>query len=212
MKIPLGNRLKKRLHVEIAYLQDEVVEIIYRIVPEAVLHGGTAIWRCYNGNRFSEDLDFYFEDRDFKEKFSKEAEKHSLSLLKYKTTENNIFSKVSNGTATISVEIALRSVENPVVKIFEKTDGSMIDVLTLDPDRLIVEKINAFLNRKLVRDFYDIYHLAKYVKNKSILREWMEKIEEAGEPVDKENLKNIVYSGAIPSFEQMLKYLKEVSE
>ena len=60
MRIPLANKLKKRLHSETAFLQDEVIDIVYGLEPNAVLHGGTAIWRCYQGNRFSEDLDFYF--------------------------------------------------------------------------------------------------------------------------------------------------------
>ncbi|MFH1246948.1 MAG: nucleotidyl transferase AbiEii/AbiGii toxin family protein, partial [Candidatus Micrarchaeota archaeon] len=58
MNFPLANKLKKRLHLETATLQDEVVDLIYSI-SSPVLHGGTAIWRCYAGNRFSEDLDFY---------------------------------------------------------------------------------------------------------------------------------------------------------
>ncbi|MEM1546291.1 MAG: nucleotidyl transferase AbiEii/AbiGii toxin family protein [Candidatus Methanomethylicia archaeon] len=32
---------------------------IYNSFPEAVIHGGTAIWRCYGSNRFSEDVDVY---------------------------------------------------------------------------------------------------------------------------------------------------------
>ena len=28
-------------------------------MPNAILHGGTAIWRIYSGKRFSEDLDLY---------------------------------------------------------------------------------------------------------------------------------------------------------
>jgi len=59
VKIPLEKRLKKRMDVEIAFLQDEVVEILYAIESRLVLHGGTAVWRCYGGNRLSEDLDFY---------------------------------------------------------------------------------------------------------------------------------------------------------
>ena len=59
MKLPLFNRLKKRQHRELALLQDEITDIVYRISDEAVLHGGTAIWRCYGGNRFSEDIDIY---------------------------------------------------------------------------------------------------------------------------------------------------------
>ena len=57
--IPLNLRLKKKTEKEIAYAQDVILGEIYKFFPNAVLHGGTAIWRCYNGRRFSEDLDFY---------------------------------------------------------------------------------------------------------------------------------------------------------
>ena len=58
-RIPLGLRLKKEGHRKIAVAQDILVKEIYKHFNSAVFHGGTAIWRCYNGVRFSEDLDFY---------------------------------------------------------------------------------------------------------------------------------------------------------
>ncbi|MBU3958073.1 MAG: nucleotidyl transferase AbiEii/AbiGii toxin family protein, partial [Nanoarchaeota archaeon] len=76
MQIPLQLKLKKKSHREIARLQDVVVDMMYRIFPKAVLHGGTAIWRCYKGNRFSEDIDVYIEkDADRIEIFFRELEK-----------------------------------------------------------------------------------------------------------------------------------------
>jgi len=53
-KIPLHLKLKRKSHKDIARLQDIVIDVLYKIFPNAILHGGTAIWRCYNGNRFSE--------------------------------------------------------------------------------------------------------------------------------------------------------------
>ncbi|MHB1812966.1 MAG: nucleotidyl transferase AbiEii/AbiGii toxin family protein [Thermoplasmataceae archaeon] len=59
MKIPIANQLKKRQQVEIASLQDELISLMYAVSDDLILHGGTAIWRCFSGKRFSEDLDFY---------------------------------------------------------------------------------------------------------------------------------------------------------
>ncbi|MDG7039172.1 MAG: nucleotidyl transferase AbiEii/AbiGii toxin family protein [Nitrososphaerota archaeon] len=59
----LYKKMRKRTQTELAYAQDIVVEKIYDYLPEVVLHGGTLIWRCYAGNRFSEDLDFYAASR-----------------------------------------------------------------------------------------------------------------------------------------------------
>ena len=60
MKIPLQAKLRREIHRKVAYAQDLVVKEVYAVFDKAVLHGGTAIWRCYDGKRFSEDLDFYF--------------------------------------------------------------------------------------------------------------------------------------------------------
>ena len=84
MAIVLFNRLKKKLHREIALLQDELIDIIYSIEPNAVLHGGTAIWRCFQGNRFSEDLDFYLTpSKNFKETFFNACKARYLTLLMF---------------------------------------------------------------------------------------------------------------------------------
>ena len=42
------SRLKKAKYKDIARVQDIVIEELYKIFDRAVLHGGTAIWRCYN--------------------------------------------------------------------------------------------------------------------------------------------------------------------
>ena len=59
IKIPLILKLKRAQQKEIAKAQDIIVNTLYEVFENAVLHGGTSIWRCYNGNRFSEDVDVY---------------------------------------------------------------------------------------------------------------------------------------------------------
>ncbi len=51
MKILLALRLKKD-HREIALMQDEVARSVYNILEKAVLHLGTAIWRCFSETDF----------------------------------------------------------------------------------------------------------------------------------------------------------------
>ena len=58
-EIPLILRLKRTNHKRIAEAQDLIIKELYGVFDKAVLHGGTALWRCYNGNRFSEDIDVY---------------------------------------------------------------------------------------------------------------------------------------------------------
>lgn len=214
MKIPLFKRLRKRLHRDLALLQDEVVDIVYGISQDAVLHGGTAIWRCYQGNRFSEDLDFYLKTgKKFKEEFSRRALSSGLEMLKFRQTANTVFSSVSNGTVEVRLEMALRTAKNPVVRPYEKADGSHMDVFTLSPESLLLEKIAAYRNRKLVRDFYDIYFLnVKVTEEEVVEKDIRALLAEGVEPVDEKNLRTLIYSGAIPSYGQMLNALGRYSK
>jgi len=210
MRIPLFNRLKKKLHVDIALLQDEVVDLVYLISPKAVLHGGTAVWRCYAGNRFSEDLDFYLAiNSGFEARFRKAIESRGLSLLKFKRTKNTIFSKLSNNAVQIRFEASFRKPKSIEIRPFERADGTFMNVFSLPLEELLFEKAVAYSNRRLARDIYDVYMLSSLaLLDKKLSKKALSIIEKAGRPSDEKNLKAIVFSGAVPSFEQMLLALR----
>ena len=50
---PIEIKLKSHVQVAIARVQDLAVESLLALDSKIILHGGTAIWRCYNGKRFS---------------------------------------------------------------------------------------------------------------------------------------------------------------
>lgn len=207
MKIPLSKRLRKRIHLELAMLQDEVIDIFYSLCKEPVFHGGTAIWRCYNGNRFSEDLDFYGKVEDnFDSTLRDMVEARGLKLTKYKRAPNVIFIKISNDVVTVRLEITKRKPAEKIIKRYEKTDGTYIDVYTLSQEELIKEKIHAYQERRLIRDVYDIYHLSTYVEGK--IPSMLKFLEKLPQPIDEQNLKTIVYTGVAPSFTEMINTLK----
>ncbi|MEM3215724.1 MAG: nucleotidyl transferase AbiEii/AbiGii toxin family protein, partial [Candidatus Micrarchaeaceae archaeon] len=64
----------------IAMLQDTAIDIVDKAIKNYVLHGGTAIWRCYNGDRFSYDLDFYFYEKKVCQKLAASANTYRLRL------------------------------------------------------------------------------------------------------------------------------------
>ena len=211
MNIPISNRLKKRLHVETAVLQDELLDVVYALEENAVLHGGTTIWRCYGGNRFSEDLDFYFPvTEEFERRLVTKLKERNLQLLKYKKTENVLFAKISDGNVEVRLEV--NSVDKnirAIAKAYEKVDGNYIDIFTLSAEGLILEKISAYQSRKLIRDIYDIYHLTRYVEKDGLVKEQIRKfVSTMAKPLDEENLGVIVYSGAVPSFKQMIEAIR----
>ena len=210
MKIPLFNRLKRRQHRDIALLQDEVVDIVYSIEPKAVLHGGTAVWRCYSSNRFSEDLDFYLgAARGFKGGFAQALESRGLSLQKFKQTRSTIFSRVSGENAEVRFEAALREPKGFVAADYERIDGSRMSVFTLSPEALLAEKIDAYESRRKTKDLYDAFLLSAFAEPDKALSARVKKfIKGVKEPVDESSLKALVFSGAVPSFQQILDALR----
>jgi len=98
--IPLILRLKKESHKEIAKAQDLIVKELYKVFNDAVLHGGTAIWRCYNGNRFSEDVDVYIKKDEKKLNILFDnLKRNGFFIEKKKISENSLYSNLKfNGT------------------------------------------------------------------------------------------------------------------
>ena len=204
MDLPFEKRLKKRAHIEVARLQDELIEVAYDLDNELVLHGGTAIWRCYAGSRFSEDLDLYSKHAELLDVFKEKTTPRGLEVKKWKKTENLIFCKIANEVTEVRIEVNFKKKTTPVVAAFEKTDGAFTDVLTLSPEDLILEKISAFNSRRLIRDIYDIYHLSNYIKDYSRVKPAVDEFfPNMPQPLDEENLNAIVYTGAIPTFKQI---------
>ncbi|MBU0636453.1 nucleotidyl transferase AbiEii/AbiGii toxin family protein [Candidatus Micrarchaeota archaeon] len=211
MRIPLKNVLKRQSHVQLAELQDEVVDLVYSVFPKAVLHGGTAIWRCLQGNRFSEDLDFYaLVDRKFKQGLEEEIKKRGLFLAKFKQTQNTVFAKISNFQTEVSLEISVRKSPEIISTSFEKTNGSSTEIFTLSPEELLKEKSAAYLNRGLVRDLYDVFFLLGKTDTIDRARKELEKlIKNSKAPVDEKNLKTLVFSGIAPSSKNMLEKIQK---
>ncbi len=205
LKLPIAKQLKKRSQIEMAFLQDEIMDIMYAISDSLILHGGTAIWRCYSGKRFSEDLDFY--SKDFPELLPQVRnliESHGLTVQKIKDTGNVIFSSISNGNVTVKLEINHASAITGTQMPYLLADGSSMEILSLTPDQFIEEKILAYSDRKYIRDLYDIYHLVNtnplLDSTKQQLISFMRNLKE---PVDEEVLKTIVYLGLPPSLNKM---------
>lgn len=205
LKIPIAKQLKKRQQIEIATLQDEIVDIAYSTDENLVFHGGTAIWRCYSGKRFSEDLDFYstsFSSRI--DEFIDKIKANGLSISKAKDTGNVIFLAVTNNRAIVKFEVSHdRKVQGTSVT-YELVDGSSVEILSLTREELISEKILAYSDRRFIRDLYDIFHLTKDpVESDELKKQLLAFCQNLPNPVDESILKSIVYSGLPPSFDRM---------
>jgi len=206
--LPLEKKLKKRMHKTIALVQDLLVMEIYDSFSSAVIHGGTAIWRCYGSNRFSEDVDFYFPPRLKKARFEDlqtSLKGKGFSILKFKKTDNSIFAKFSNLNAVVRLEVLFKGVKDFVTKDFEMSDGTSILVNTLKPEEMVKEKISAYLKRRKTRDLYDVFYLVKSVEDKEKVRdELADFLKKFRKPADEREFKALIISGSIPKPGEML--------
>jgi predicted nucleotidyltransferase component of viral defense system len=186
-----------------------VVEAIYRIFPEAVLHGGTAIWRCYSGSRFSEDIDMYLQKDDEKiEELFREFAKMGFSITKKRVKENSLYSKlVFNGTE-ISLEAVFMKIKG-AVKEYETYEGMLLNIYTLLPEDMIIEKVSAYKKRGKIRDLYDVFFLLRHVKDpQKIKPKLKELLTDFEKPIDESELKTLVLVGVSPRTEDMLEYIR----
>lgn len=208
--IPLNLRLKKKSEKEIAYAQDIIIGELYKFLPNAIIHGGTCIWRCYQGNRFSEDVDVYInKDLDKIEEFFSSLKAKGFKIIKKRIRENSIYSELEFNNATTRFEATFQS-KKPFSKRYETSESFFINVYALSPENLVLEKVETYLKRKKVRDLYDIYFLLNYVENKEGVRDSLKKlIRNYEKPEDEANLSSIIIIGAIPNSNELLMEIKK---
>ncbi len=214
MNMPIIKLLKKREYQEISRFQDVVVEALYQTDSSIILHGGTAIWRCFSGSRFSNDIDAYISSKKELERLKtgilSTASDRGIKIEKIKDTGNLIFMAFSSGDTYLKVEINyVKKSISPVASRFEKVDGTYTEILTLTPEEFILEKIAAYSDRRFIRDIYDIYILCDYVQNankisKAVLL-FLNKIER---PINESDLKALIYTGPVPSFDNMIVHIR----
>src|SRR3989344_5014330 len=114
-RIPLQVRLKREIHRKIALAQDLIIKEVYSIFNNAVLHGGTAIWRCYSGKRFSEDLDFYLpKDKEKLEQLFKSLNRVGFKIKKKKISERSIYSELELDRTAVRLEATFQNISSVI--------------------------------------------------------------------------------------------------
>src|SRR3989344_5600359 len=208
-RIPLAVRLKRESHRKIAYAQDLVLEQVYKSFNNAVLHGGTAIWRCFSGKRFSEDLDFYLENS--KEKINSvfdNLEKIGFKIVKKKVSDTSVYSELEFDRVRVRLEAIFKKVSG-ILSDYENSEGNTISIYSLSAEDFIKEKIETYLKRKKVRDLWDIYFLIKELKDISrIKKELTRLVKIYTPPIDEDNLKLIILEGITPTSREMFDYIR----
>lgn len=209
INIPLQARLRREVHRKIAYAQDLIIKEVYSVFNKAVLHGGTAIWRCYGGKRFSEDLDFYFpKDKKKIDILFDNLSRIGFEIKKKKILDNSVYSELELDRFSVRLKATFQKISG-VICDYEMSDGNIISIYSLTPESFLIEKSNTYLNRFKIRDLWDIFFLLKMVNNINNIKEIGRLIENYKEPIDKEDLKVILLEGIVPSAEDMILYIRK---
>ena len=211
---------------EKAGLEDVLIELLYTRYPDLVFHGGTAIWRCYGGNRYSRDLDFYYKpkspDEDsYKEliKFFKEAG-FAMKGKNY-NRETRTMQFLVEGSTKMKVDMNLGYKKGTDAE-YTKVDGSRIVVISLTPEELLNEKMDAYEDKlhskdqtkqPEAHDLYDIYFLTGIIEGASTQsrKRAGALIKEIGDrqPGDMGSLGHMMLSGVAPTFKLMVEKIEK---
>ena len=209
---PLGERLKRRTHRAIALSQDVLMLSVYDRLPSAVLHGGTAIWRCYGSARFSEDIDIYLPSRSRKQlssRFLEDVKRKGMEVEKFKIGERALLAKFVYLGVSVRLEAAFDDVKGAIVRPFEMTDGTSMMVNTLSAEGLLTEKVAAYRIRRKVRDLYDISFLLNLVEEGSRVRgPLLSLLDGFQPPVDEREIRALIIWGAVPKVEDMVEGIR----
>jgi predicted nucleotidyltransferase component of viral defense system len=213
---------------EKAKLEDVLAEVLYSNYKGLVFHGGTCIWRCYKGNRFSRDLDFYYAGgkktpsecyREFSGFFTENG--FAVKSKSY-SRETNTMQFLVESTRKMKVDINLNYKKGCTVE-YLRVDGSRMVVLALSPLELLNEKIDAYNDKLFVKsqfkepeaqDLYDIYYLTSIISKDDKTAARLGKLIQAlkgNPPKNINNLQSLILSGLAPTFEMMIDSIRSWS-
>ena len=151
-----------------AIIEDEIVDLMLKYYSGFVMHGGTAVWRCYGGNRFSRDVDFYSNLRPSDEsRFQKQFHKlliekgYPIREEKYNNKTKTMHVIFKGGSTTGKLDITFENAKG-IAAEYLRVDGSKRIILALSPEALLNEKIDAYLDKYSVQsheiqDLYDMH-------------------------------------------------------
>ena len=164
--------------------RDYLLEVLLFIIiketgKKLVFKGGTALYKFYSLNRFSEDLDFTLVSKISIDKLTKKIilklndiniKVKIKELNEYKNQKNiklelkgPLFNGSVNTLSLVTIDISLK--EKPLYQAEQKTifpqyrDIPSFNVFLMPLSELLAEKIRALLTRDKARDVYDVWFL-----------------------------------------------------
>jgi predicted nucleotidyltransferase component of viral defense system len=179
-----------------------------------IFTGGTMLRLCYGLNRFSVDLDFWLYKTIDTEKYFTQLKEFLLQYYLIKDAENKFYTilfeiKSKNFPRSLKIEIRkeVKKVKTEFSIAYSRYSNAQVLVRTLSLEEVMKFKIEAFLNRKEIRDVFDIEFLLRKGIQLKTTKEELEKILEGIRALDKKDY--LVKLGSILEPNERKYYIKE---
>jgi len=158
--------------LELDYYQHFILAKLFEKFNTIYFKGGTALQKCYGIKRFSEDLDFNYEDIKINEiiRFIEELfetkiinfNKNSFGVSFSIRFQGILYNESSQSMCKISFDFRERDIYNRALKKIIRpiyADLPQYFLLALDEEEILAEKIRAIVTRYKARDVYDMNEL-----------------------------------------------------
>ncbi|MGB9934684.1 nucleotidyl transferase AbiEii/AbiGii toxin family protein [Thermodesulfovibrio yellowstonii] len=139
-----------------------------RFLDSLIFTGGTMLRLCYGLNRFSVDLDFWLYKKIDTEKYFEKLREYLSVFYTIRDAENKFYTMLfeirgENYPRTLKIELRkkVEKVKTDMSIAYSKFSNIQVLVRTLSLEEVMKSKIEAFLNRKEIRDVFDIEFLLK---------------------------------------------------
>jgi len=173
MDVARKKGLLNKEYMEKDYFQDLLLFNIYKQTNLLIFKGGTALYKLYGLQRFSEDLNFtLIGDLDIEKTmkrvlFSIEgSEIKDIKKMKNSVSIKAAFKGIITKYNLVRLDITLKNIvlEKFDVKNYTSsyTDINPFNLRILSSKEMVAEKIHSILNRESARDLYDLFFLLKF--------------------------------------------------
>ncbi len=159
------------------YFQNVILFILYqKYGKNLVFKGGTALSKCYGSRRFSEDLDFTFENdfsadilkrglERFKVDYEIETKEYSDGLKIILRIKGPLYIGTRVSLCNFILDLSFREkvlLEPKIITIGRFLEEiPEFDVYVMQEEEILSEKIRTIMARKKARDVYDLWFLVK---------------------------------------------------
>ena len=156
------------------YIQDKTIYYAFKVNSNLIFKGGTALRKLFGSPRMSFDIDFDLAEKRADQIFDEIRKRLINEGFKVMVISSKYIEKIgtwiefwqvgkkSLGSYSLGIDISCVKEEPESMEMSLRSPYPDIPPITIrvqTPRSILVDKIEAFLRRRNVRDLYDIYFL-----------------------------------------------------